>query len=415
MFDEFLEFSQFFIDPKQALMIGVVTTAALLSIGRYCSYDLNSKKKRQDDDRTEISKKNRRRDSDASEHNYQQRRCRVCRAKIFPTDKFVTAQKCDYHYKCFKCTLCGTRLKNRPDEDHMISESERHPKLYVTLKCPNCIIESEERHKSRILSTVAGEKIVVPEKEQGDVDKVVDLIGDELEDAVCGMIPRCSICGGDFLRYKGEITIMGTLKYHKECREMGKPSVALGASTALLSPLQVAKYLPDTLILRLGDSTSGKIISTLFFVWMDDKDCYLKSLRTTNDNQDDCVDISFRLDNEARANPNYKDATKNNKRCYSMLPPCEEDPTHPPILAAIVNDQIAPQNPYMVKPSSIMNSEEEQSSSPIFCVSVAYDFLNLSHLVNLKIPCTSIEANQLVLSGAELMVTISRKYEIEED
>jgi hypothetical protein len=325
-------------------------------------------------------------------------RCRICRQKFFPTDKITTAQKQEYHAACFKCTLCGSKLKNDPDEDHMLINAEDapyHPILHIILQCQRCKLDNEQKYKPRTQSTVAGQKVVVGETEQGDIEQVVDLIGDELEDALCGMIPRCSTCGGDFLTYKGEISMLGALKYHTECWQMGKPALGFQASMTL-QPLQAAKYLPNALILRLSSPDNGKVLSSLFFVWTN-KDDQLKALRAQ---KNESVRVFFHLDEEARANPNNSHASR--KKRFADIPP-GQDPDHPSLQVDIINDQIAPKSPGMVGPSSIVYSKELASS--VLRAQVAYDMFNLHHVISLNVPCTP-EQGKLDLAGASVTAHI---------
>jgi hypothetical protein len=333
------------------------------------------------------------------------RRCRVCQKKLFPTEKITTAQKQDYHAACFKCALCGTKLKNHPDEDHnmlLVSKSSSDAALSIrdiVLKCHTCKIHNEQNYETRTHSTLAGQRVVIGDEEQGDIEQVVDLIGDELENAICGMTPRCSTCGGDFLTYKGEIAMMGALKYHKECFQMGKPALGVQTSAVQLPPRQAAKYLPDTLILRLssGDKNGRNILSSLFFVWTN-KDDQLRALRAK---LNESVRVFFHLDEEARANPNHRNSSK--KKRFADLPP-GQDPEHPSLRVDIINEQIAPKSPGMVGRSSIVYSKKLSSS--VLCAEVEYDMYSLRHLISLNVPCDSEQEGKLDLARASLTVDI---------
>jgi hypothetical protein len=90
--------------------------------------------------------------------------------------------------------------------------------------CSRCQEESINMCKTKVLGTKAGEKIIIEDDEQGDVDGVKDAIGDELEDIVLNhMLPKCGTCGVDFLAYEGNIAMVGSVKHHQECWETGKP------------------------------------------------------------------------------------------------------------------------------------------------------------------------------------------------
>ena len=337
------------------------------------------------------------------------RRCRICGERFFPTDQIITAQKHGYHFGCFKCTLCASKLKNHPDEDHMLQQQDGHQSMII-LQCQRCKLDNDTKYKPRIQSTTAGQRMIINEDEQGDCELVKELIGDELEDAVVKMIPRCNTCGGDFLRYNGDIVLIGALKHHKECWEMGKPAPGFQPSLTL-QPIQAATHLPDTFILRLSeiaDTFGGKqklFFSTLFFIWTK-KDEQLKALRAVaspkhNNNHKKRIRLFFHLDEDVRANPNHK-TTICNKQTYA-IPPCQ-DPTTPPLQVDIMNNQIRPKAPRMVEPCSIEYSQKSKSS--VLCAQIEYMHFNLHHLLNLNIPCHKNDEDRLDLSRATLMVYI---------
>jgi hypothetical protein len=239
---------------------------------------------------------------------------------------------------------------------------------------------------------------VVAESEQGDIEQVVDAIGDELEEAMYGMIPRCAICGVDFLTYKGNVSMVGALKYHQECSEKGKPAMGFQSSLAL-APVQAAKYLPETIILRLS-AGDGKVITTLYFVWKG-KDDELKSMRAE---RQDRVCVQFHLDEKAPANPNFQGSSK--KKTKARLPAVEEGQDQQPqqfCMDLIGGSQIAPQPPKMLEPISIIKPED--SSLPLLHAKLAYSKFNLCHSLFLVVPCTST-VEELDLTGANLSVEI---------
>jgi hypothetical protein len=317
-------------------------------------------------------------------------KCIACTQKIFPTEESTTAKQRLYHTRCFKCSECGTKLKNHPDEEHRVLANDT-----IFLQCSRCKLDGEQKYKEKTLSRLAGKKIEVGDEEQGDIDQVIDDIGDELEEKMHLMIPRCAICGGDFLQYAGEISIVGVMKYHKECLLMGRPAMGLQPSMTL-QPLQAAKYLPDNLILRLSVQ-SGKIMSTLYFLWKD-KENELKMMRSE---RKESVTVHFELDENARANPNFTGSAR--RKTTVPLPPPDGGNTM--ILDLVGGDQISPQPPQMIEPVAILSAYQ---NSPYLAAGISYFKYNLQHKIFLSVPC-NVSCDELQLSGATLTVEIQKK------
>lgn len=326
-------------------------------------------------------------------HSSKNPTCLVCQKKIFPTDESTTARNRTYHTSCFKCTLCKAKLKNHPDEKHELMGG-----IHLYLQCSRCHLDNQQKYKPRQLSRVAGEKIVVEDAEQGDIDQVVNAIGDELEEAIYAMIPRCATCGGDFLQYTGEVSIVGSLKYHKECFLTGKPGT--GTASLTMDPVQAAKYLPQDIIMRLT-SGSGKILTTLFFVWKD-RDDVLKSLRSMDRTSE--VSVTYYLDEEARANPNHPSNRYNKKKTMLSMPPRLDDNAENIDLKLdlVGGDQISPQSPVQDGAVSISSSAQ---NVPVLRGKMGYCKYNLRHSMLLQVPFGS-EGDVMDLLGSKLTVSI---------
>lgn len=194
--------------------------------------------------------------------------CDSCLKRIYPTDSITKAfsPTRTFHSACFKCYLCNSQLRHHGQEvciripDESDEASFRH-----ILLCQPCQQASQSEYSEKRLSTIAGTRVAPTENEFGDVDGVLDDIGEELEHVMMhNYVPTCTICGGDFLSCDGnKVVIMGpTLKFHYECWETGKPSVDL--QQRKLEPIQAVKYLPTELILRIRSEES---ITTLYFEW----------------------------------------------------------------------------------------------------------------------------------------------------
>jgi hypothetical protein len=320
--------------------------------------------------------------------------CRICEKKLFPTDETTTCRSYTYHIGCFRCALCSSKLKNHPDEVHKLvvtGEGQEH----MLLQCRQCGIDNEHKNKPRRKSRKAGERIVVEDSEQGDVENVVDAIGDDLEEAMYGMIPRCALCGGDFLSYEGEISIVGSLKYHNDCFLWGKPGTGSGSVT--LPPVQAARYLPDNLILKVA-TPEGKSLTTLFFVWKD-KEAAVKRLR--NDRPDH-VTATFELDEEARNNPNYKEKSEDQKKATVPLPPMNGEEANF-TLELVGGAKIAPEPPQVIAPPRVIKAYQKPT---ILRGTIRYVKYGLDHTLELTIPC-NWKGDTLRLHCATLAVNIT--------
>eukprot|EP00526_Cylindrotheca_closterium_P011579 CAMPEP_0113650482 /NCGR_PEP_ID=MMETSP0017_2-20120614/26866_1 /TAXON_ID=2856 /ORGANISM="Cylindrotheca closterium" /LENGTH=485 /DNA_ID=CAMNT_0000563005 /DNA_START=762 /DNA_END=2219 /DNA_ORIENTATION=+ /assembly_acc=CAM_ASM_000147 len=196
--------------------------------------------------------------------------CDGCLKRIYPTDSVTKAfsPTRTFHSNCFKCYLCSSQLRYHgeevciriPDE-----ESEEGSLFRHILLCQPCQQASQSEYSEKRLSTIAGTRVAPTENEFGDVDGVLDEIGEELEHVMMhNYVPTCTICGGNFLSYESNrVVIMGpTLKFHYECWETGKPSVDI--QQRKLEPIQAVRYLPNELILRIRSEES---ITTLYFEW----------------------------------------------------------------------------------------------------------------------------------------------------
>ena len=213
--------------------------------------------------------------------------CTACWKPVYPRDPVVRSFGEVLHADCFVCTLCNSKMSRHPKEvqfrvpnsgqgDGSVYDDDDDNDTLIFL-CAKCQEESIHTHSEMVLGTKAGERILVEDDENGDVDGVLEEIGDDLEEIMLDNIPRCALCRGDFLQYTGNIAMVGHLKYHRECFELGKPNnSATGEHNTSpddrsLTPLQAIRYLPDRLVVKLfsahGTTNKSKPITTIFFVW----------------------------------------------------------------------------------------------------------------------------------------------------
>jgi hypothetical protein len=250
--------------------------------------------------------------------------------------------------------------------------------------CSRCQEESINMCKTKVLGTKAGEKILIEDDEQGDVDGVKDAIGDELEDIVLNhMLPKCGTCGVDFLAYQGNIAMVGSVKHHQECWETGKPG-AIKPTDRKLDPSQAVKYLPERIIVRL--TSDKKPIATVFFVW-NTKSVDLK--RIANNNNE--VVIRYGMDDQAFGNPNYVDENKRKTRARLPAGVGKEN-----ISCELVGDPLGVPMKQMYDP---MKSGKDKVSFQLGCSK-----FHSQHDITLQVPKQTNDT--LDLSRARLSVNI---------
>lgn len=239
--------------------------------------------------------------------------CAACRKRIYPRDPTFRSFGETLHISCFNCNLCDSKMARHPLEVQFWIDKDT-----LFLLCSKCQEQSILSQKEMVLGRTAGERIEIGENEEGDVDRVMDAIGDELEEIFLDNVPKCEICGADFLQYTGEVSIVGALKYHKECFERGKPAEFMTSSDRRLTPLQAFRYLPERLIVRLqqvSDNGSSSPILTLFFVWST-KAADFQRIQQQGGNE---VIVSYRLDQDAAANKRKPPIIEKGPRLFCEL------------------------------------------------------------------------------------------------
>lgn len=109
-------------------------------------------------------------------------RCSVCRKKVYKTEE-VKHRENIYHRACFKCTDC----RSVPDDPGTIGGE---------LFCRRCGERRGQQQKAKdsVKGQTAGLKTQVSTEEVGDVQHVMETIGEELEASLEGFIPRQVTC-----------------------------------------------------------------------------------------------------------------------------------------------------------------------------------------------------------------------------
>eukprot|EP00980_Cylindrotheca_fusiformis_P019878 scaffold6992_cov102-Cylindrotheca_fusiformis.AAC.10 len=220
--------------------------------------------------------------------------CDGCRERIYPTDGVTRAFSPTriFHVACFKCSLCQGHLKHHGSEFCFQIPNDEFSTSLILL-CVPCQQESLSKYTDKTEAAVAGRRIEPSNNEFGDVNGVLDDIGDDLERVMMDhYVPTCTICGGNFLSYNSnKVVLLGpNLKYHSECWETGKPSTEI--QQRRLEPLQAIKYLPTEIIVKIKGDAS---VSTLYLVWknrLDDLKRMLDPRVEDHDNRNLTVEYS---------------------------------------------------------------------------------------------------------------------------
>lgn len=217
----------------------------------------------------------------------------------------------------------------------------------VRFVCDACVAVSDHRD---VYAKPAGERTVVDQK--GNVHQVLGEIGDDLEQAVYFMTPRCATCGGDLQQAydkegKAGIRVVGRTVYHALCFETGRPAAHVTAPAVKLPPSFCAKYLPEHIILKLvHDKTT---LTTLYFCWKD-RAAEAEALRRADEA---CVSVQLALDDQAPANPNYIPTSKDNgkRKKPTKRVPLHFDDVKDVQVQLVPGSQVPPRVPRMPQPA----------------------------------------------------------------
>ena len=148
----------------------------------------------------------RKRNTDALRHRGSSAEaCALCHRKVFPTES-LKWRGAAYHRACFRCSQCARSLAAEGD---LLS----HWCGGVPF-CESCWKRQQLRKSGLTASTgvifkgqtAAAAGLRRLPSHGGDVDGVLEAIGDELEAALDGMVPRCEICGAHFAA-KDEVVV----------------------------------------------------------------------------------------------------------------------------------------------------------------------------------------------------------------
>eukprot|EP00977_Amphora_coffeiformis_P009779 scaffold2251_cov178-Amphora_coffeaeformis.AAC.3 len=320
-------------------------------------------------------------------------RCPACRKKLEDGDVLITCQNWSVHVRCFICRECGDDLSRKPsleeeeeeEEEKDVHMSKSNGKIKFT--CATCHDVSMKLSDS--FASIAGERIVIDESEYGNVDKVVGEIGDDLEQAVYFMTPRCATCGGDLNQtYKKEgVKVIGRTVYHPYCFDNGRPAPELAEPSVKLPPSFCAKYLPPQIILKL--STAKETLTTLYFCWKN----RVEQANKLREEDSSVVVVTFVLDEEAPANPNHQSSNSKRKQPKAYIVQPDLSTAKVELVSGV---QVGPRNPIMPKPAWI----ESQS----FRTQLTYLHFGLEYCLELIIPSESDAL--LNLSTATLSIKI---------
>lgn len=187
-------------------------------------------------------------------------RCGFCGLDVFAAEAQRSRGEV-YHAACFRCGACGKALAGvqwgaRADDDLMYCDDLRLGSCLQKLKTRDLDHEREaanQRLSASDARATASAKL-----------KAVEVIGDELEQLVSKLVPRCALCGGTF-GASDRMVMQGMTKIHEACMRGAAPAAGAGAS---LTPKVALKDAPDSLLVKLS---AGKVV-TFFLAKVDDAD-----------------------------------------------------------------------------------------------------------------------------------------------
>ena len=177
-------------------------------------------------------------------------RCPACNKSInanAPREAFCERT---FHRGCFTCGRCGGVAERASS-----SSTSR-------LRCAPCASRDALERRGHVVAAVktrAGAREVAID---GDVDGVLDAIGDELEAVVDANVPTCTICGFGF-KSDDEVVAVGMLKWHPSCKALGRPRHGRVKSRGTVQAAADATEALLTVSVSRGGADAGR---TFFFV-----------------------------------------------------------------------------------------------------------------------------------------------------
>jgi len=188
--------------------------------------------------------------------------CRRCGEPIYNAQEGYSYDGHLYHKTCFQCFGCNRSLAF----DGMV-KYVRQGKVF----CQTCVVRREDNKRRASTEHVVGETqeqagMKRQPSTRGDVNEVLDTIGDRLEETFRQLVPRCEICGGTF-NFKSddiEYRIQGDKRVpvaHAECRRLGRPRDGLVKSAQ--PPRLAVKAAPAKFVVKIAGNNKNL---TIFFV-----------------------------------------------------------------------------------------------------------------------------------------------------
>jgi hypothetical protein len=168
-------------------------------------------------------------------------RCCACDKNVYAAEESKFRGR-SYHRNCFKCSVCSCKLDNAELDEQTQS-----------LYCQRCFKRRDQVEGGQVKGGIAGSKTTIDKDEQGDIKHVQEAIGEQLEAALEGMVPRCEICSTTFSA-RQDVVVNGNLKYHKECMSAGRACFTHdsdGGGGSSMLPRSAAKYVPDRLVIKV--------------------------------------------------------------------------------------------------------------------------------------------------------------------
>lgn len=175
--------------------------------------------------------------------------CDICNLPIYAAYERYDYGGGKYHKACFRCAGCNQSLASNGVVKH-----ERGGSYY----CSTCVTKAHEKYRQAKAEHVVGETqeqagLRKTPSHRGDVEGVMNAIGDDLEEAYRRQVVTCEICGGTMDLKRDDIyyETRGD-KYvpvaHAECRKLGRPRDGVVYSAE--PPRLAIKKVPDQLVVK---------------------------------------------------------------------------------------------------------------------------------------------------------------------
>lgn len=167
-----------------------------------------------------------------------------------------------YHPACFRCANCGGSLRglqygqiddclycNEPSK----SRGGRNCLAQLQLALAGHTPESAAKEGGN--QRLRDSEVELVSQAQQDA---IEAIGDDLEDIIDNLAPKCGLCNGKFAA-SDQLVMQGMVKFHRDCllaSQIGK----IQSREVILSPARACASLPATLLMKLQQA-NGRVMT----------------------------------------------------------------------------------------------------------------------------------------------------------